>query len=89
MRHFNENELQLVSEDPNYFIRDKGKREQISLFEFLAEDEPFFESENAERRNKENIVNIKQKYMDRKRQGMARSVSFKKIPMAKPAANLH
>lgn len=26
VKHFNENELQLVSEDPNYFIKDKEKR---------------------------------------------------------------
>ena len=89
VKHFNENELQLVSEDPNYFIKDKEKRAQISLFQFLAEDEPFFESENAERRNRENLVNIKQKFHERKRQGVVKSASLRKIPRAKPAANLH
>lgn len=86
VKHLREGELQTVSEDPNYFIKDKEKREQISLFEFLAEDEPFFESA-PDRPQKESVANIKQKFMERKR--LARSASMKKSGPTKVLANLH
>ncbi len=61
VQNFNENQLQLIYEDPNYFIKDKEYRDRITLFE--ANNDEFEEDKNAKQRG----WIIKQEFRDTQR----------------------